>query len=50
MVLRKFFVCFVCFVCFGGELVPQEWFAVFEYFVVVGGFGLFGRGIYPQYP
>ena len=44
---------------FGGGLVPQEWFALFEctlvlqqwfalfgYFVVVGGFGLFGWGVY----
>ena len=26
-------------------LVLQPWFALFEYFVVVGGFGLFGVGV-----
>jgi len=54
------FVCVVCPLCFGGGCMPQEWFALFGctlvlqqwfalfgYFVVVGGFGLFGVGVYP---
>ena len=28
------------------QLVPQEWFALFGYFVVVGGLGLSGVGVY----
>ena len=33
---------------FRGGRVPQEWFALFGYLVVVGGFGLFGGGgVYP---